>query len=127
MSSIAFAAETATKASFEIMSLLPFFVILGIFYLMLVRPQLKKQKEHQTMLGALKVGDKVITSGGIIGTIAKFEDENVAQLEVAEGVKMRFLRALITEKLSKDLEANLFKDKQRGKKQVEKEPATEPA
>lgn len=69
-------------------------LILLIFYLFLIRPQQKKIKEHSDMVQALKVGDKVITNGGIYGKVAKLEDSEIS-LEVASGVVIRVERMSI--------------------------------
>ena len=71
--------------------------LFSIFYFILIRPQQKRVKTHQAMLKELQKGQKVITSGGMIGTIAKFEGEDVVVVEVAQGVKVRFSRSSISE------------------------------
>lgn len=60
-----------------IMSFLPMIVIIAIFYFLLIRPQRKREKETQNMLSAIKVGDKITTIGGMVGTITKIKDEKV--------------------------------------------------
>lgn len=69
-------------------------VIYLIFYFLLIRPQSKKQKQQQEMLNGLRKGDKVITSGGIYGTISKVREE-VVVLQVAENVKIEVARSAI--------------------------------
>lgn len=73
------AAGTATQPAWleMVMSFLPFIVIIAIFYFLLIRPQRKKEKETQNMLSAIKVGDKITTIGGMVGTITKIKDEKV--------------------------------------------------
>jgi preprotein translocase subunit YajC len=71
-----------------------FLPLILIFYLLLIRPQQQQQKKLKTMLAALKKGDKVVTSGGLMGTIVGL-DENKAVLRVADDVKMEFLRSAI--------------------------------
>ncbi len=68
--------------------------IIAIFYFMILRPQQKRQKERDKLLGALKKGDKVITSGGLHGTIAGLDDKT-ALVQVSETVKMKFERSAI--------------------------------
>jgi len=68
-------------------SLLPLILIFVIFYFLLIRPQTKKQKEHQRMLSQIKKGDKVITSGGIHGIISAVKD-NIVSIKIAENVKI---------------------------------------
>ncbi|WP_022851757.1 preprotein translocase subunit YajC [Limisalsivibrio acetivorans] len=72
-----------------LMSLLPLVLIFGIFYLMLIRPQQKKQKQHVQMLNSLKAGDKIITAGGIYGQIERVLDQNTFIVEIADGVKVK--------------------------------------
>lgn len=73
---------------------LPFLLILGVFYFLLWRPQAKRQKEHQSFLGGLKTGDEVVSTGGIIGTVKSME-ENIVTLEVSKGSKLRILKSQI--------------------------------
>ncbi len=70
-------------------------VMFGIFYFILIRPQVKKQKEHQAMLSKLGKGDEVITRGGVIGKITGITDDNVLVLELQEKVRVRVPRAYI--------------------------------
>ncbi len=72
-------------------------MLFAIFYFILIRPQQKRLKAHKTMMGALAKGNRVITSGGLIGTITKFEGENVVVIEVAQGVKVRVAKSAISE------------------------------
>ena len=74
--------------------LLPWVLVMGIFYVLLIMPQQKRQKKVQEMLSGLKAGDKVITSGGIYGTVVGLEDTAV-QLRIAEQVKIKVSRAAI--------------------------------
>ncbi len=60
-----------------VMQFLPFIVIIAIFYFILIRPQRKREKETQNMLSSIKVGDKITTIGGMVGTIVKIKDEKV--------------------------------------------------
>lgn len=73
-------------------------VMFGIFYFILIRPQVKKQKEHQAMLGRLGKGDEVITRGGLIGKITGVSDDGVLVLELQEKVRVRVPRAYIEAK-----------------------------
>lgn len=72
-------------------TLLPLVVIFAIFYFLMIRPQQKQQKRHKEMLSALKKGDRVITRGGMMGTIHAIAD-NVITLEVADNIRIRFSR-----------------------------------
>jgi preprotein translocase subunit YajC len=90
MESIAYAAQEAGRSTSQIGSfLIPLVLMFVIFYFLLIRPQSKKQREHQDMLKNLKKGDKVITSGGLYGVVVKVSDKDVV-LEVAEKINLRF-------------------------------------
>ena len=85
---------------------LPLILIFVVFYFLLIRPQQKKMKEHKAMLGAVRRGDKIVTGGGIIGTITKVIDEIEVTVEIADGVKVRVQRGLISSVLSKTQPVN---------------------
>lgn len=72
----------------------PIILIFIIFYFLLIRPQMKKQKEHQKMVSELKTGDKVVTSGGIYGLITNVRDTTVT-LKIAENVKIELDRTSV--------------------------------
>jgi preprotein translocase subunit YajC len=72
-------------------------VLFFIFYFILIRPQQKRLKLHQEMMKGLQKGDRVVTGGGIIGTITKLEGEDIAVVEIAPSVRVRVSRASITE------------------------------
>lgn len=76
------------------MQFVPFVVIIGVFYFFLIRPQAKKQRETQTFLVGLKVGDQIITQSGILGRIAALTDK-LATLEIANNVQIKVLRTQI--------------------------------
>jgi preprotein translocase subunit YajC len=77
------------------MSFVPILVMFGIFYFILIRPQVKKQKAHQSMLQKLGKGDEVITRGGVIGKITGVGDDGVLVLELQEKVRVRVPRAYV--------------------------------
>ena len=92
------------------MSLLPFLAIIVIFYFFLIRPQNKKQKETQKMLDALKKGDKVITIGGIHGTVSSVK-ENTVIVKVDDDCKLEFNRtAISTVELTEEEKAKLAEE-----------------
>lgn len=73
-----------------------------IMYLLLIRPQRKKQKEHEKLLGELKKGDKVVTNGGMFGVIFAIDDEkNRVVLKIGENVKLEFLKTSIAGRVDK--------------------------
>jgi preprotein translocase subunit YajC len=100
-----------------ITSLLPFAAIIAIFYFLIIRPQNKKQKETQKMLSALKKGDKVVTIGGIHGTIQSVRETTVI-VKVDENVKMEFSRSAVS-----GVQAGAKEEKE--EKAEEKEDSTE--
>ena len=76
------------------MQLAPILLIMVIFYVLLILPAQRRQKKTQEMLGALKNGDKVITSGGLFGTIVGIEGDSI-QLRIADQVKVKVLRSAV--------------------------------
>ncbi len=80
---------------------LPIIILFAIFYFLLIRPQQKKAKEHREMINNLKKGNRVITSGGIHGTILNV-DETTVTLEIAENVKIKVSRGNVGALISKD-------------------------
>ncbi|MCD6133130.1 MAG: preprotein translocase subunit YajC [Deltaproteobacteria bacterium] len=85
------AGEAAPQGPGPLAGILPFILIIVIFYLFLILPQQKQRKKHKEFVDSLKRGDKVITSSGIYGTITRIE-EKVAYLEIADGVNIRILK-----------------------------------
>lgn len=75
--------------------LLPLVGMLAIFYFLLIRPQQKRQKEMQKMIGALKKGDRVVTASGLYGTVAGLRDDIVV-VEIADDVKVEMLKNAVT-------------------------------
>lgn len=94
------AAGGAAAAPNPLVSFLPLIVLFGIFYFMLIRPQMKRAKEHRTMVAALAKGDEVVTSGGIAGRVEELGDAFVT-VEIASGVKVKLQRQAITQVLPK--------------------------
>ena len=83
--------------------LLPFVLIFGVFYLMLIRPQQKRAKQHKEMVSKLSRGDKVIISSGITGIVSKaVAEKDTIEVEIATGVYVNLLRANVTTLLDKD-------------------------
>ncbi len=77
-----------------LVSFMPLILIFGIFYFLLIRPQQKKQQKHKEMLGNLKRGDKIVTTGGVYGTIEGLT-ETTLQLKIANQVKVKVSRSAI--------------------------------
>ena len=86
---------------------IPLILIFVIFYFFLIRPQQKKAKEHKTMVENLKRGDKIITSGGIVGRVERIIDNEKVEVEIADNVKVEVFRStgvqglLITQEVKK--------------------------
>ena len=72
---------------------IPFILIFVIFYFFLIRPQQKKVKEHKAMVENLKRGDKVVTSGGIVGTVERIIDNDKVEVQIAENINVEVVRA----------------------------------
>src|SRR5258707_15425076 len=83
------------------MQFLPLVLIFMVFYFLLIRPQQRKAKDHKTMLDALRRGDRVVTGGGIIGTVARVDNPEEVIVDIADGVRVRVLRSTITSVLAK--------------------------
>lgn len=79
----------------------PLVLIFVVFYFLLIRPQQKRMKQHKEVLSGLRRGDKVVTSGGIIGTVNKIVSDTEVVVEIAEGVRVRVVRGTIQEVLTK--------------------------
>ena len=76
---------------------LPLILIFAVFYFLLIRPQQRKVKQHKEMLSNLKRGDKIITSGGIIGTINKVTDNRELQVQVSENVEIKIAPGMVAD------------------------------
>lgn len=77
----------------------PFILIFVIFYFLMIRPQSQRAKEHQARINSVKKGDDVITGGGIRGRVTKVSDDE-AEVEIAQGVKVRVVKSTITQVLT---------------------------
>tara|TARA_B100001105_G_scaffold36539_1_gene25838 strand:+ start:474 stop:758 length:285 start_codon:yes stop_codon:yes gene_type:complete len=79
----------------------PLILIFVIFYFFLIRPQQKKVKDHKSMVAALKRGDEVITSGGIVGTIERVHEDDKIDLSISENVTVKVVKSTIQNLLTK--------------------------
>jgi preprotein translocase subunit YajC len=84
-----------------LISLLPLVLIFVVFYFLLIRPQQKKMKAHKALIEALRRGDRVVTAGGLLGTVTKVVSDTEIQVEVADGVRVRIVKATIQDVLAK--------------------------
>ncbi len=103
MTGIAYAADPAIGAGGAggIASFIPLILIFAVFYFMLIRPQQKQAKQMQQFLSDLKNGNKVVTKGGVHGTITRLTD-SVVTLEIAENVRIKISRSAIAGPLTKE-------------------------
>ncbi len=81
--------------------ILPIVLIIGVFYFLIIRPQQKKQKAHREMLSTLHRGDRIVTAGGLVGTITKVTSDTELMVEITEGVKVRVMRGMVSDVMSK--------------------------
>ena len=109
--------------SMIVSQLLPFVLIFGVFYLLLIRPQQKRAKQHKEMVSKLSRGDRVIISSGITGIVSKaVQEKETIEVEIATGVYVNLLRANVTTLLDKDssiqlpIKASVKKPSQKSKK-----------
>ena len=89
-----------------IQQFVPLILIFAIMYFLQIRPQQKKVKEHQAMVGAVRRGDQVVTQGGLIGKVTKVKEDNELEVEVADGVKVRVVQSTLADVRSKTEPAN---------------------
>jgi preprotein translocase subunit YajC len=80
--------------AFQIM---PFLLIFVIMYFLVIRPQQRRMKQHRTMLASIRRGDTVVTTGGIIGKVTKVIDEQELELQIADNVKVRVARPMVSD------------------------------
>ncbi|MAV82061.1 MAG: preprotein translocase subunit YajC [Pelagibacteraceae bacterium] len=81
----------------QLTGILPLILIFVVFYFLLIRPQQKKLKDHKNMITNLKKGDKVVTQGGIMGTIHHINDDGSLLLEIAENVRVKVAKGMIAD------------------------------
>ena len=94
------AAAPASDTSAIFIGILPWLLIFVIFYLLMIRPQQKRMKEHQAAIAAVKKGDEVITGGGIRGRVTKVMDEDV-EVEIGQNMRVRVVKATLSHVLTK--------------------------
>ncbi len=87
------------------LQLLPLVLIFGVFWFLLIRPQMKKQKEHQALVAAVKKGDDVILSSGVYGKVSQIVDETRVEVEIASGVKVKVAKNMLADVLNKPVAA----------------------
>jgi preprotein translocase subunit YajC len=80
-----------------ITSFMPLILIVVIMYFLVLRPQQQKVKQHQAMIKALRRGDTVVTNGGMVAKVTKVVDDDYIEVEIADGVRVRQMRSMVTE------------------------------
>ncbi len=84
----------------SLMSMLPLILMFVVLYFVMIRPQMKKQKEHRTMIDALAKGDEIVSAGGMIGKVTKL-GESYVSVELAQGVEVQLQRSAVVQVLPK--------------------------
>jgi preprotein translocase subunit YajC len=100
----AYAQDTATAAAGPGSTLVQFAPLVFIFiimYFLMIRPQQKKLAAHKAMMAAVRRGDQVVTGGGIVGKVTKVADDNMVEVEIADGVKVKVIKSTLSQVLSK--------------------------
>ena len=90
------------SATAILVGILPWLLIFLIFYMLMIRPQSKRLKEHQAAIAAVKKGDDVVTAGGIRGKVTKVSDEE-AEVEIAQGVRVRVVKSTLSQIVGKSV------------------------
>ena len=123
--STAYAQGTGLLDQSALIQFLPLVLIFIVFYFLLIRPQQKKAKDQRSMLDALRRGDRVVTGGGILGTVSKVVSPEEVEVDIAPGVRVKVLRSTITSVLAKPdpaaaREAAKEKDKEGARREADK-------
>ena len=103
-SAFAQTAPAAAAGGGDLMSsltgMLPLVLMFVVLYFVMIRPQMKRQKEHRAMIDALAKGDEVVTAGGLLGKVSKIGDSNIG-VEIASGVEVQMQRSAVVQVLPK--------------------------
>ena len=87
----------ANESSSIIVQFMPLILIIVIMYFLILRPQQQKVKQHQAMVKALRRGDTVVTNGGLVARVTKVIDDDHIEIEIADGVRVRHVRAMVSD------------------------------
>ena len=104
----------AASTNSQLASFAPLLFIFGIFYILLIRPQQKRLKQHQVMLTQLVKGDEVVTAGGIVGKVTKAEEGETITVEIAKGVEVSVVKNTISTVLGKTAVKPATPEKKKG-------------
>jgi preprotein translocase subunit YajC len=113
--SVAYAQSADAGSGSAFFQFIPLILILGVFWFLIIRPQQKKQKEHQRMVDSLRKGDKIVTNGGIFGTIVKVGDDRLT-LEIASKIQIQLERHQVSRM---DKKTGVNKDDEDEKEEIE--------
>ncbi len=94
------AAVSGTNIQDSLMGMLPLVLMFVVLYFVMIRPQMKKQKEHRTMIEALAKGDEIATAGGLLGKVTKLGESHLS-LEIASGIEVQLQRSAVVQVLPK--------------------------
>lgn len=100
------AAATGMDANGILVQIMPILLLVVIFWFLIFRPQQKRVREQRAMLSAIRRGDTVVTSGGIIGKVTKAPEKEDLEIEIAQGVKVKVTRSAVTDVRSKSEPVN---------------------
>jgi preprotein translocase subunit YajC len=100
LQTLAAASANPNSASAILIGIAPWLLIFVIFYVLMIRPQQQRVKQHQAAIAAIKKGDEVVTGGGIRGRVTKVTDDE-AEIEIAQGVKVRVVKGTLSQVLTK--------------------------
>ena len=113
--SVAYAQSADGASGSAFFQFIPLILILGVFWFLIIRPQQKKQKEHQRMVESLRKGDKIVTNGGIFGTIVKVGDDRLT-IEIANKIQIQLERHQVSRM---DKKTGVNKDDEEKNKDIE--------
>lgn len=94
------AAAAGNDIQSSLMGMLPLVLMFVVLYFVMIRPQMKKQKEHRSMIDALAKGDEVATAGGLLGKVTKLNESHIS-MEIANGVEVQLQRSAVVQVLPK--------------------------
>jgi preprotein translocase subunit YajC len=93
--------NTPSEPAYGLGGVIPIIILAVIFYFLLIRPQQKRSKEHKNLLKSLKIGDEIVTNGGVVAKVVEIVDESFAKIEIAKGVTIKVQKQGINQKIPK--------------------------
>ena len=95
------AQSAAAAGGFDFTALMPFALIIGVFYFLIIRPQSKRNKERQEMIGNIRRGDRIVTAGGIIGSVHAIVSDTELEVEISKDTIVRIARGTVSQVMDK--------------------------